>query len=94
MLRALAHPIRWRIIEALGRQSICVCELAEQVGRTQPYVSQQLAVLRKAGLVRDVREGARTRYCLVEEECIQTMRSIRLMAQQLYDRGQNRRQGH
>lgn len=57
LFRALSHPVRLRILEILFQQEACVCHLGAVLGRSQPYVSQQLATLREAGLVTDRREG-------------------------------------
>ncbi|MGC8837834.1 MAG: ArsR/SmtB family transcription factor [Anaerolineae bacterium] len=62
LLKALAHPVRLRILEILCQREECVCHLNAILGKTQPYVSQQLAVLRRAGLVEDVRIGQHTYY--------------------------------
>jgi len=48
ILRALAHPVRLRILDILARQEACVCHLEAVLKRPQPYVSQQLAALREA----------------------------------------------
>lgn len=58
MARALAEPLRWRIVEALAAEELCVCHLAADLGVDQPAVSHHLRVLREAGLV----EGERYRY--------------------------------
>lgn len=58
VLRALAEPIRWRIVEALASEELCVCHLAEDLDVDQPLVSHHLRILRRAGLV----EGERFRY--------------------------------
>lgn len=57
LFRALSHPVRLRILDILGHQEACVCHLTAILGQRQPYVSQQLATLREAGLVADRREG-------------------------------------
>jgi len=57
LFRALSHPVRLRILDILSHQEACVCHLTEILGQRQPYVSQQLAILREAGLVTDRREG-------------------------------------
>lgn len=50
-LKALAHPVRYRILEALigGERNVSEIEDVSEIG--QPALSQQLAVLRSAGLV-------------------------------------------
>jgi DNA-binding transcriptional ArsR family regulator len=57
-LKALAHPLRWRILTTLaaGERNVGEIELATGIG--QPGLSQQLGVLRKAGLV-DTRKEAK-----------------------------------
>jgi ArsR family transcriptional regulator len=62
--RALADPNRLRIVSLLARQSLCVCELQMVLGLSQPFISRHLAYLRRAGLVRHQRQGARVSYSL------------------------------
>ncbi len=50
-LKALAHPLRWRILTALAQGERNVGEIEQATGIGQPALSQQLGVLRKAGLV-------------------------------------------
>ena len=60
-MKALAHPVRWRILEALqdGERNVGEVETATQIA--QPGLSQQLAVLRKAGIV-ETRKQAKLVY--------------------------------
>jgi len=51
VLKAIAHPARLRILEALRSSELNVGEIEEVAEIGQPALSQQLAVLRKAGLV-------------------------------------------
>ena len=67
LFRALAHPVRLRILDILARQEACVCHLTAVLGQRQPYVSQQLAILRDAGLVADRRDGTLIYYRLADE---------------------------
>ncbi len=48
--KALAHPSRLLILDALRQGELCVCELTPLVGADQSTVSKHLAVLRQAGL--------------------------------------------
>jgi ArsR family transcriptional regulator len=50
-LRAVADPVRWRILELLAGEELCVCHLVESLGASQPLVSHHLKALREAGLV-------------------------------------------
>jgi ArsR family transcriptional regulator len=60
--RALAHPVRIRILELLVKGERSVQELQEALGLEQPVVSQQLAVLRSSNIVSGRKEGVSVRY--------------------------------
>jgi ArsR family transcriptional regulator len=62
--RALAHPIRIRILELLVRGERSVQELQDALGVDQPVVSQQLAVLRATNIVSGRKEGVSVRYAV------------------------------
>jgi len=62
--RALAHPIRIRMLEALVRGERSVQELQEALDLEQPVVSQQLAVLRAKNIVSARKEGTTVRYAV------------------------------
>ncbi|MGB3166774.1 MAG: metalloregulator ArsR/SmtB family transcription factor, partial [Alteraurantiacibacter sp.] len=56
-LRALAHPVRYRLLQSLEGGERNVGEIESVTGVEQPGLSQQLAVLRKAGLVETRKEA-------------------------------------
>ena len=60
--RALAHPVRIRILELLVNGEKNVQELQDALGVEQPVVSQQLAVLRTTNIVAGRKEGVSVRY--------------------------------
>jgi DNA-binding transcriptional ArsR family regulator len=60
--KALAHPIRIRILEILVRGERGVHELQEALGLDQPTVSQHLAVLRAKNIVEARKAGVAVRY--------------------------------
>jgi ArsR family transcriptional regulator len=62
--KALAHPSRLLILDALKEKDWCVCELTELVGADQSTVSKHLAVLKNAGIVEDRKEGSMCFYHL------------------------------
>jgi ArsR family transcriptional regulator len=66
VLKAVAHPLRLRIVATLCAGESCVNALAERLGVPQPIVSQQLRILRGHGLVAATREGGFARYRLAE----------------------------
>lgn len=50
-LRAVSDPLRWRILNLLAGEELCVCHLVDALEVPQPLVSHHLKVLRIAGLV-------------------------------------------
>jgi DNA-binding transcriptional ArsR family regulator len=66
-LKALAHPLRFRIIEVLRERELNVGEIEAVSGIGQPALSQQLGVLRKAGLVETRKDAKLVFYSLVAE---------------------------
>jgi ArsR family transcriptional regulator, zinc-responsive transcriptional repressor len=64
VFRMLADPTRVQVLWALADRESCVNELAEHVGKPAPSVSQHLAKLRMARLVRTRREGTTIFYSL------------------------------
>ena len=67
-IKLLAHPERLRILDALRRDSECVCHLEALLGKPQPYVSQQLRVLRDAGVITDEKQGQNVFYRLTDKQ--------------------------
>jgi len=57
-LRVIAHPLRWRLLEELGRSDRRVQDLTELLGEPQNLVSYHLRQLRTAGLVASRRSSA------------------------------------
>ena len=65
MLRAIAHPARFRIVKLLAARQTCVCgDLVDALPLAQSTVSEHLKVLKDAGIVRGTIEGPNTCYCL------------------------------
>jgi ArsR family transcriptional regulator len=60
--KALAHPIRLAILEVLREGEACVCHIQAILGLRQAYISQQLMLLRRAGLVADRKDGLNVFY--------------------------------
>jgi DNA-binding transcriptional ArsR family regulator len=57
IFKVLTHPARLAILEILHDGEHCVCHMEAYLGFRQAYISQQLSVLREAGLVQDRRDG-------------------------------------
>lgn len=65
MAKALAHPARIAILRFLARQSNCYCgQIVDELPLAQSTVSQHLAELKDAGLIRGTVDGVKSCYCL------------------------------
>jgi ArsR family transcriptional regulator len=65
--RVLGDPTRLRIVDALSRHELCVCDLALIVGASQSAVSHSLRALRQMRLVRYRKEGKIAYYSLDDD---------------------------
>lgn len=65
--KALAHPVRLQILDMLRSGEVCVCHMERALGQRQAYISQQLMVLRDAGLVESRKEGLSVFYRVVDD---------------------------
>jgi ArsR family transcriptional regulator len=75
-LRALADPMRLRLLHELRGGEICVSDLAARVGGSQANVSKHLGVLRNAGLVRCRRDGMNVCYGVDDESAFGVCRLV------------------
>jgi len=75
--RALAHPVRIRILELLVTGERSVQELQAALGVDQPVVSQQLAVLRSTNIVAGRKEGVTVRYSVRDPLVADLLRNAR-----------------
>ncbi len=86
--KALAHPSRLLILDAIADGEKCVCELTELVASDQSTVSKHLAILKQAGLIADRKEGSKTFYgtriCCLQGfwDCVETVLRENLKTQQ------------
>lgn len=63
--KVLAHPARVAILQYISKQKDCICtDIADEVGLSQPTVSQHLKVIKDAGLLRGNAKGKSLCYCL------------------------------
>ena len=64
VLKALAHPTRLFLVDALTHGERCVCDLTALVGADISTVSKHLSILRNAGIIADDKRGAQVFYQL------------------------------
>jgi len=66
--KALAHPIRIKIVRMLRDGPQCVCILNENVEFSQSNLSQHLKILKDAGILKTEKDGIRILYSIKDEE--------------------------
>lgn len=62
LLKTLANPTRLKLLKLILDEELCVCELQELLKISQPAVSQHIAKLKAAGLIKERRAGMWTYY--------------------------------
>ena len=71
--KALAHPLRERMLRMLANGERCGCEFAPELGVDASIVSRYLAVLERAGLVTNRRDGVRVMWSLADPELLDVL---------------------
>lgn len=79
LLKVLTHPARLAILEILRGGEHCVCHMEAHLGCRQAYISQQLMVLREAGLIQDRRDGWNVFYHVTEPRIYAVLAAVELM---------------
>ena len=64
VFKALAHPLRLAVIDALRDGPQCVCEIAEAAGAERSNVSRHLGVMVRAGVLASRKQGQMVFYKL------------------------------
>ncbi len=75
LFRALANPVRFRIVQSLAERGECIVgDLVLELPVAQSTVSEHLKVLRDAGIVRGTVDGPNRCYC-VDPDALTTLRA-------------------
>ena len=90
-LPALAEPLRWRIVQLLAKEELCVCHLVEELDVSQSLVSHHLKVLRDAGVVACERWSYWTYYRLLPDALHFLATGLTELAGAATERGAERR---
>lgn len=65
MAKVFSHPARVAILQYISRQESCICnDIVEEIGLSQPTISQHLQVINNAGLLKGNFKGKSICYCL------------------------------
>jgi len=76
LLKAISHSTRLAILEILRDGEQCVCHMEATLGLRQAYISQQLMILKQAGLVESRRDGLNLYYRVVKPEVFAVLDSL------------------
>lgn len=68
IFKALSEETRLRILKLLERGELCVCDLVAALDMVQPKVSFHLNALKRAGFIKDRKEGRWSHYSLDESD--------------------------
>lgn len=85
IFKALASSSRRNILALLRDGEECVCHLEAHTGYRQAYISQQLKVLRDAGLISDQRNGWNIYYRVVDPEIFTILDNIAHLTGQSFE---------
>ncbi|MEU2077543.1 metalloregulator ArsR/SmtB family transcription factor [Streptomyces sp. NPDC013489] len=75
--KTLGHPVRIRVLELLSEREHGVAEMLRDTGVEPAYLSQQLAVLRRANMVVARREGTAVYYALTSPQVAELLTAAR-----------------
>lgn len=74
LFKVLGDNTRIRILDALYRSELCVCDITALLGMNQSAVSHQLRVLRDARIVKSRKQGKNVLYSLDDEHISELVR--------------------
>ena len=75
-LKAISHPTRLAVLEILRDGEQCVCHMEAMLGLRQASISQQLMILREAGIVDVRRDGLNIYYRVVKPQVFQVLDAV------------------
>lgn len=76
VLKAMAHPVRLQIVDALQSGEKCVSDIVAAVGGKQSITSQQLNMMKDKGVLSCRREGSRVFYKIENQNVIKLLSCI------------------
>jgi len=77
VLRAVAHPVRLKIIELLDEGEMTVTQIQEALGTTQSVTSQQLSLMKSRGILKSRRNGKSVHYSVERPEVIHVINCLK-----------------
>ena len=76
-LKAIAHPLRLKILCVIGDEEACVQQIVDAVGTSQSNISQHLAILREKGVLQTRKDANRVFYRVTDPRTLQLVSLMR-----------------
>ena len=76
-LKAMANPLRWRIICALGSEELSVSEIVEKIGASQSNTSQHLEMLRSKHIIKSRKDANKVYYRIRNDQLLSLISNMR-----------------
>ena len=76
LLKAISHSTRLAILDILRDGEQCVCHMEATLNLRQAYISQQLMILKEAGLVEARRDGLNLYYRIIKPEILNVLDTL------------------
>ncbi|MBN2080123.1 MAG: winged helix-turn-helix transcriptional regulator [Spirochaetes bacterium] len=76
-LKAIAHPLRLKLLDMLVKDECCVTDIARIAGMPQSTISQNLGILKKAGVIQSYKSGVKTCYSIKNDKIIEILAILR-----------------
>ncbi|MBN1846764.1 MAG: helix-turn-helix transcriptional regulator [Sedimentisphaerales bacterium] len=76
VLKAVAHPVRLRIVDLLKQGELCVGDIVAALGTKHSLTSQQLNMMKIKGVLQCRREGPKVYYRIGNPNIIKLLRCI------------------
>ncbi|MCP4074765.1 MAG: winged helix-turn-helix transcriptional regulator [Gammaproteobacteria bacterium] len=76
-LKAMANPLRWRIICALGSEELSVGDIVERIGTSQSNISQHLILLKAKNIIKSRKDANKVYYSISNDQLLLLISNMR-----------------
>lgn len=76
-LKAMANPLRWRIICALGSEELSVGDIMEKIGTSQSNTSQHLDLLKSKNIIKSRKDAQKVYYSISNDQLLALIANMR-----------------
>ena len=76
-LKAMANPLRWKIICALGSEELSVSDIMEKIGTSQSNTSQHLDLLKNKNIIKSRKEANKVYYSISNDQLLALVANMR-----------------